>query len=466
MWFAANTPRGSGAGDTSGDAAAVAEQRRALRRRGVSPAPRRRQTSQARRRSGGKDHDLHAHIRALERTVEHSARQMEEMERRFAALSPGPQLSPQQPPPPVATAQVLEQTTPEQRARYDEIFDHVGAAATPPSPGGADASLSAETAHEFLAASGLSGATLQRIFARAVATPESGVSRDEFAAAVHLAHTATWLEGADGLAEPADQPAQTEPAAAEQPTSFSLNLPDAAARSALWSKLDANANGLLSMRELTEGFARYYPQLASLEHHHHGGRILARASKAADCDQNGLVTKGEFSALVDFVEYFGNLWERFDELDRDHSNTLDQSKSPQRICAFFADATGRRQVSFWRGLRRSSRRRRRPRPNRSWSCFSDSSTRTDQRRLASRNSACGWHASTARDCPRRLRLAASGGGCAGGWTAAARAAAGAAPLASSGPHAAQAARVSASNIPARDFQIRSLGPAPLGLTQG
>ena len=104
MWFAANTPRGSGAGDTSGDAAAVAEQRRALRRRGVSPAPRRRQTPQARRRSGGKDHDLHAHIRALERTVEHSARQMEEMERRFAALSPGPQLSPQQPPPPPATA--------------------------------------------------------------------------------------------------------------------------------------------------------------------------------------------------------------------------------------------------------------------------------------------------------------------------------------------------------------------------
>ena len=338
MWFAANTPRGSGAGDTSGDAAAVAAQRLALRRRGVSPAPRRRQTPQARRRSGGKDHDLHAHIRALERTVEHSARQMEEMERRFAALSPGPQLSPQQPPPPAATAQVLEQTTPEQRARYDEIFDHVGAAATPPSPGGADASLSAETAREFLAASGLSAATLQRIFARAVDSPGSGVSRDEFAAAVHLAHTATWLEGADAqrLAEPADQPAQqTEPAAAEQAASFSLNLPDAAARSALWSKLDANANGLLSMRELTEGFARYYPQLESLEHHHHGGRILARAAKAADCDQNGLVTKDEFSALIDFVEYFGNLWERFEELDRDHSNTLDQSKSsksPQRIC--------------------------------------------------------------------------------------------------------------------------------------
>ena len=322
MWFAANTPRGSGAGDTSGDAAAVAAQRLALRRRGVSPAPNR---PQARRRSGGKDHDLHAHIRALERTVEHSARQMEEMERRFAALSPGPQLSPQQPPPPAATAQVLEQTTPEQRARYNEIFDHVGAAATPPSPGGADASLSAETAREFLAASGLSAATLQRIFARAVDSPGSGVSRDEFAAAVHLAHTATWLEGADAqrLAEPADQPA-----------SFSLRLPDAAARSALWSKLDANANGLLSMRELTEGFARYYPQLESLEHHHHGGRILARAAKAADCDQNGLVTKDEFSALIDFVEYFGNLWERFEELDRDHSNTLDQSKkSLQRICA-------------------------------------------------------------------------------------------------------------------------------------
>ena len=465
MWFAANTPRGSGAGDTSGDAAAVAEQRRALRRRGVSPAPRRRQTPQARRRSGGKDHDLHAHIRALERTVEHSARQMEEMERRFAALSPGPQLSPQQPPPPAATAQVLEQTTPEQRARYDEIFDHVGAAATPPSPGGADASLSAETAREFLAASGLSAATLQRIFARAVDSPESGVSRDEFAAAVHLAHTATWIEGADAqrLAEPpepADQPrpplhvsAETEPAAAEQPTSFSLNLPDAAARSALWSKLDANANGLLSMRELTEGFARYYPQLGSLRHHHHGGRILARASKAADCDQNGLVTKGEFSALIDFVEYFGNLWERFDELDRDHSNTLDQSKSPQspqRICAFSAGlsltaAACGWQVSFWRGLRRLSRRRRRPSPNRSWSCSSDSSTRTDRRRSASRNSACGWHASTAREC--RRRLAASGGGCGGGWTAAARAAAGAGPLASSGPLAAQAARVSASNIP-------------------
>ena len=42
-----------------------------------------------------------------------------------------------------------------------------------------------------------------------------------------------------------------------------------------------------------------------------------RAYKAADRDGNGFVTRREFKKLLHFLEYFNDLWSKFESLDTD-----------------------------------------------------------------------------------------------------------------------------------------------------
>eukprot|EP01043_Picozoa_sp_COSAG02_P096259 COSAG02_NODE_32564_length_514_cov_1.014458_1_plen_66_part_10 len=56
------------------------------------------------------------------------------------------------------------------------------------------------------------------------------------------------------------------------------------------------------------------------------GRLLTRAHRAADLDQDGFVSRHEFPVLVDYIEYFGKLWEDFEQLDKDCNGTVSQTE--------------------------------------------------------------------------------------------------------------------------------------------
>ena len=54
--------------------------------------------------------------------------------------------------------------------------------------------------------------------------------------------------------------------------------------------------------------------------------MLGRAFKAADFNKDGFVTRHEFVGLIDFIEFFGNLWEKFEDLDEDSNGQVNQDE--------------------------------------------------------------------------------------------------------------------------------------------
>ena len=116
----------------------------------------------------------------------------------------------------------------------------------------------------------------------------------------------------------------------------------------LFDKMDSNGDDHISHDELADGMRRLYPRLQSL---HGEGQVLKRAFEAADADGDGRVSRDEFAGLVDYIEYWAQLWIEFQKLDADQSNGLSHEeffqgfalteaadvagKSPEELVAMF-----------------------------------------------------------------------------------------------------------------------------------
>jgi Ca2+-binding EF-hand superfamily protein len=94
-----------------------------------------------------------------------------------------------------------------------------------------------------------------------------------------------------------------------------LSLPDRAERHALFDRIDYNGNGALSLAEIDKAVVELWPRF---DHK----RALMRAYKAADRNGDGFIKRAEFSRLLKFIVYFNELWDRFEEIDRNHDHRL------------------------------------------------------------------------------------------------------------------------------------------------
>jgi Ca2+-binding EF-hand superfamily protein len=113
-------------------------------------------------------------------------------------------------------------------------------------------------------------------------------------------------------AEGSAKPPRSAPASSND---FRLALPDSAKRDELFRRVDYNGNGILSLAEIDKAVLELWPQF---DHK----RALMRAYKAADRNGDGFIRRREFRLLLKYIIYFNDMWERFDEIDRDHDHRL------------------------------------------------------------------------------------------------------------------------------------------------
>ena len=99
-------------------------------------------------------------------------------------------------------------------------------------------------------------------------------------------------------------------------------------RDRLFRKMDDNNSGSLTYNETEEGMRREYMQLNTLINaKRNGNQILKRAYKAADKalkgeKSDGLVTRHEFRLFTEYIEFFANLWDAFEEVDKNGDGKL------------------------------------------------------------------------------------------------------------------------------------------------
>ena len=113
-----------------------------------------------------------------------------------------------------------------------------------------------------------------------------------------------------------------------------LKLGTKEARDRLFRKLDDNASGTLTFLEIERGMRAEYKALDTfIRAKKNGNRMLQRAYKAADKGGahagDGLVSRDEFRLLVEYIEFFANLWEQFEEVDANGDGTLDVAEFVQ-----------------------------------------------------------------------------------------------------------------------------------------
>ena len=98
-------------------------------------------------------------------------------------------------------------------------------------------------------------------------------------------------------------------------TRGSLAMPTAADRERAFDRMDGNSNGLLSLAEIDKAVIEIWPEFNHKQ-------VLMRAYKAADVNQNGLISRDEFPLLLKYLVYFDNLWEKFAAIDKDGDHQL------------------------------------------------------------------------------------------------------------------------------------------------
>ena len=95
-----------------------------------------------------------------------------------------------------------------------------------------------------------------------------------------------------------------------------LEMPDREQRTAIFSRMDNNGSGSLSLAEIDKAVAELWPQF---DHK----KALMRAYTAADVNGDGFIRRREFRLLLKYIIYFNELWEKFDAIDTNHDHRLD-----------------------------------------------------------------------------------------------------------------------------------------------
>ena len=117
----------------------------------------------------------------------------------------------------------------------------------------------------------------------------------------------------------------------QQRMKVDLKLKSKEARDALFSRLDADGSGRLTLKEIDVGLRREYKALdALIKAKSNGNHILKRAHVAAEAaigsdsagHADGKVTREEFRVFVEYVEFFANLWDAFETIDANHDGKL------------------------------------------------------------------------------------------------------------------------------------------------
>ena len=92
-------------------------------------------------------------------------------------------------------------------------------------------------------------------------------------------------------------------------------MPDEAERNALFSRIDCNGNGGLSLAEIDKACVELWP-------HFNNKPALMRAYKSADRNGDGFITRREFKKLLQYIIYFTGLWDKFESIDTDGDRRL------------------------------------------------------------------------------------------------------------------------------------------------
>lgn len=94
-----------------------------------------------------------------------------------------------------------------------------------------------------------------------------------------------------------------------------LQLPPVKDIRKLFEQLDMNRNNCLSLAELDKAVVELWPQFNNKP-------ALMRAYKAADLSGNGLLSRKEFTAFLQFLVVFQNLWQKFEVMDENGDRRL------------------------------------------------------------------------------------------------------------------------------------------------
>ncbi|KAH3744354.1 Flagellar calcium-binding protein TB-44A [Pelomyxa schiedti] len=88
----------------------------------------------------------------------------------------------------------------------------------------------------------------------------------------------------------------------------------------IWKTYDFNGNGFLSLAECDRAVLMLMPQYGKNKH------ALMRAYKAADISHDGYVQFNEFATLIDLLEKYNQMWNQFQEMDKDDDERIDFSE--------------------------------------------------------------------------------------------------------------------------------------------
>jgi Ca2+-binding EF-hand superfamily protein len=100
-----------------------------------------------------------------------------------------------------------------------------------------------------------------------------------------------------------------------RPGQDALGVPSKEERDRLFRRMDNNGSGTLSLAEIDKAVVELFPGFNHKP-------ALMRAYKAADKTGDGFVGRREFRLLIKYLVYFNNLWDKFEEIDRDGDRRL------------------------------------------------------------------------------------------------------------------------------------------------
>ena len=104
-----------------------------------------------------------------------------------------------------------------------------------------------------------------------------------------------------------------------------LPFPSKSKMNVLWKKHDFNGNGLLSQSEAKEVLTELWPNLA--KNAKNCDAVLRMAYEASDDGSgDGLIDKGEFPMMLEYVQYFNRMYGAFKEIDESGDGMIDEDE--------------------------------------------------------------------------------------------------------------------------------------------